>query len=135
METVKAVGAANTASAGEVEVAGSVGGNLVAVGGCQGVDLGDLQGAGNQTADRSTETDEEWGDDESTVFTYGGDNQAWEHHCDGDYVPKSEPGGLEMMQLEAKAHARKLRHERGHLYVLGENGNVKATLHIPKGQK
>jgi hypothetical protein len=133
-EPEKVAGAACAAAAKEVEVAGDGSGVLVAVGVRQGVDLGDLKGTGTEASKGKpvdTEGEDEEQDEESTVFTYGGDNQEWEHYCDGDYVPRSEPGGLEMMQLEAEARARKLRHERGHLYTLGEDGNVVATMHKP----
>jgi hypothetical protein len=137
-EPGKAAGAASAAAAKEVEVAGDGSSDLVAVGVRQGIDLGDLKGTGNKAAkEKSAETEEEVEDqdEESTVFTYGGDNQEWEHFCDEDYIPRSEPGGLEMMQLEAEARTRKLRHERGHLYTCGEDGNVVATMHDPEGEK
>jgi hypothetical protein len=137
-EPGKNAGAASAASAKEVEVAGDGSGVLVAVGVRQGVDLGDLKGTGTEASKEEPAATEEEGeeqDEESTVFTYGGDNQEWEHFCDGNYVPRSEPGGLEMMQLEAEARARKLRHERGHLYTLGEDGDVVATMHTPTEEK
>jgi hypothetical protein len=137
-EPRKGAGAASSAAAEEVEVAGDGGGVLVAVGGRQGVDLGDLAGSGKEASKEEPAATEEEGeeqDEDSTVFTYGGDNQEWEHFCDGDYIPRSEPGGLEMMQLEAEARARKLRHERGHLYTLGEDGDVIATMHEPEEEK
>jgi hypothetical protein len=136
-EPGKVAGAASTAAAKEVEVAGDGSGVLVAVGVRQGIDLGDLKGTGTEAPKEPAAIEEEGEeqDDESTVFTYGGDNQEWEHFCDGNYVPRSELGGLEMMQLEAEARARKLRHERGHLYTLGEDGNVVATMQKPAGEK
>jgi hypothetical protein len=137
-EPGKVVGAASAAAAKEVEVAGDGNGVLVAVGVHQGVDLGDRKGTGNEASKEEPAATEEEGeeqDEESTVFTYGGDNQEWEHFCNGDYIPRLEPGGLEMMQLEAEACVRKLRHERGHLYTLGEDGNVIATVHEPKEEK